>query len=354
MTTKKSNSFIDTVPTSRRRAVLSWLITSAFFVFCMAVIGAVTRLTESGLSMVEWRPLIGALPPMNEVEWNRVFSLYQQSPEYLYKNAGMSLPEFKEIFFWEWFHRLWGRLIGIVYAVPFFFFLARKYFNKAWVINFSCLLILGGLQGLMGWYMVKSGLINEPAVSHYRLAAHLSLAFIVFTILLYFAFDWMRLKTSIIRNFTPNRAGMAIIGLIMLALTIIWGAFVAGKDAGLIYNTFPKMGTSWLPSELLFLEPAWLNIFENHATIQFTHRILAILTVVYLCYWSFKNWHESRLFKFILFMALIQMSLGIATLLSHVWIPLAALHQAGALILIGLVVASLHQIQQNRLREYNA
>ena len=320
----------------------------------MAVIGAVTRLTESGLSMVEWRPLIGTLPPLSDDEWMRVFTLYQQSPEYMHKNFGMSLSEFKEIFFWEWFHRLWGRLIGIVYALPFFLFLFKGYFNRTWKIKLTTLLVLGGCQGLMGWYMVQSGLINEPAVSHYRLAAHLSLAFLVFSILLYFAFDWIKLKTSILRNFTPNKTGSVWLALILLSFTIIWGAFVAGKDAGLVYNNFPKMGENWIPAELLFLSPNWVNFFENHVTIQFTHRILAMITVTYLLYFSFNYWRESKLFIMIGAMALIQMFLGISTLISVVWLPLATLHQAGALILMGLVIASFHQIRTNKNRNFKA
>lgn len=350
MDPEKANHFSNNLNMAQRQPVGIWLLTTAAFVFAMAVIGAITRLTESGLSMVEWRPLIGTLPPLSEAEWLRVFELYQTSPEYVHKNAGMSLDDFKYIFFWEWFHRLWGRLIGLVYALPFFYFLFKGRFNGPWKFKLGFLLILGGLQGLMGWYMVMSGLIDEPAVSHYRLAAHLSLAFILFGLLLYFAFDWLAIKSNITLNFEPYHLKGAYTGLFLIALTIIWGAFVAGKDAGLIYNSFPKMGPHWVPPEIDFLNPFWRNIFENHVTIQFVHRILAMITVVYLLIWSFHYLQTSYLFKCLAAMALIQMSLGIATVISVVWIPLAAMHQAGALILVGLMIAITHQIYQNKLR----
>ena len=324
---------------SYKRAIPIWLYTTAFFVFAMAVSGAITRLTESGLSMVEWRPFIGALPPLHEDEWNRVFDLYKQTPEYLHKNFGMALSDFKSIFFWEWFHRLWGRLIGLVYGIPFFYFLIKGAFTRKWLIRFTILLILGGLQGGMGWYMVMSGLVDNPDVSHYRLAAHLGLAAFIFSLLIYYAALYGNIKTSLISK--TKRANHT--SLMLVFITLIWGAFVAGTDSGLIYNSFPKMDAYWFPPELWDKTPLWINFFENHTTIQFTHRLLALCTVTYLVYVSLNNKSQSVWYIILGALALIQLSLGIATLVSQVWIPLAALHQAVAFLLIGCTTFIMQQ-----------
>ena len=230
------------------RYISNWLFFTAFMVFSMAIIGAITRLTESGLSMVEWRPLIGALPPLSEAEWQRVFDLYRETPEYQKKNFGMDIDEFKTIFFWEWFHRLWGRMIGVVYALPLFYFWLRKQIPDGYKLKLFLGLILGGMQGVMGWYMVESGLIDRPSVSHFRLAAHLSLAFIIFGYLLWVAFDLREIRASEKTTFCLRRHGWT--SLVLLAITIIWGAYVAGLDAGMVYNTWPLMGTQLIPHEL--------------------------------------------------------------------------------------------------------
>lgn len=331
-------------PSISQKPVAYWLFITAFFVFAMAVIGAITRLTESGLSMVEWRPLIGALPPMSETEWNRVFELYQQTPEFRNKNYMMDLAAFKEIFFWEWFHRLWGRLIGLVFFVPMVWFWVRGYFDRGLKIKSVLLLILGAGQGVMGWYMVKSGLVDMPSVSHYRLAAHLSLAFIIFGALIWVGLDVLKPANNVAKKgLIP-----ALISLALITITIIWGAFVAGKDAGLIYNTFPKMGDGLIPDDLLFLTPSWINFIDNHAAIQFTHRYLALGGVAFIVAWVFHRYQESRLFTALGVMIVVQMSLGIATLISGVMIPLAAIHQAGAFICVGLMVCIIHAITQKR------
>lgn len=316
-----------------------WLMATAFMVFAMAVIGAITRLTESGLSMVEWRPLIGAVPPLNEAEWNRVFALYRETPEYRLINTGMSLEEFKTIFFWEWLHRLWGRLIGLVYAVPLVFFWIKGMIPPGYKKPFAGLLILGGLQGAMGWFMVMSGLVDRPSVSHYRLAAHLSLAFIIFGCLIWMIY-------SISPKIKPQEmlARLRLHGWVasfLVALTIVWGAFVAGLDAGMIYNSFPHMGEGRLiPEDMWFLSPAWLNIFENAASVQFVHRWLAVTTLVMVGSFAW------RMRSFVLGgMVLLQVGLGIATLLSQVAIPLAALHQAGAFLLLMLLLRDIYRIK---------
>ena len=317
------------------KIISNWLFFTAFMVFAMAVIGAITRLTESGLSMVEWRPLIGALPPLNEAEWQRVFALYQETPEYQKKNFGMEIDEFKNIFFWEWFHRLWGRLIGIVYALPLLYFWIRQQIPQGYKIKLLIGLFLGGGQAVMGWYMVESGLINRPSVSHFRLAAHLGLAFIIFSYLLWLAFD-LRGTATCKTSFCLKRHGWVSLGY--LGVTIIWGAFVAGLDAGLVYNTWPTMGGQWWPYEL----EKFPYIFHEPVSVQFVHRWIAIATafVIIIFAYRVKNIALGA-------MILIQVGLGIVTLLSQIHIHVAATHQAGAFILVGLLIQQLHKLHRS-------
>lgn len=317
------------------RAIAWWLLACAAMVFAMAVIGAITRLTGSGLSMVEWRPLIGALPPLNEGEWQRVFDLYRATPEYQKINAGMGLDAFKQIFFWEWFHRLWGRSIGLVFALPFFWFWLTGRIDRALLPRLLGLLLLGGAQGLLGWFMVKSGLVDRPSVSHYRLAAHLGLAVLIYGLLVWQA--WTLLTTA-----APVAAASlgrhCRIALALAAITMLWGAFVAGLDAGLAYNSFPLMDGRLLPPEAWSLIPAWTNPFDNTALVQFIHRWLAIATGLVVV----ALWVRARLATAALRNAagiaaaivLAQVTLGIATLLLEVPVALGAAHQAGALILL--------------------
>lgn len=313
------------------KQIINWLFLSAFMVLAMAIIGAITRLTESGLSMVEWHPVIGALPPLSETEWNRVFALYQQSPQFEKQNIGMELHEFKNIFFWEWFHRLWGRLIGVVYALPLLYFWVCKKIPKGFKLKLLIGLILGGSQGLMGWYMVKSGLVDRPSVSHFRLAAHLSLAALIFAYILWMAFS---LQNNKIKNasFCLKRHGW--IACALTTITLVWGAFVAGLDAGMIYNNWPMMGNYWIPPELTSLA----NIIHDPVSVQFTHRWIAILTALVVLSFAY------RIKSFpIAGMVLLQVSLGIGTLLTQVAIPLAATHQAGAFILLALLVYAIQK-----------
>lgn len=326
------------------KPITIWLFSCAFMVFAMMVIGAVTRLTESGLSMVEWRPLIGALPPMNEAEWERVFALYQQTPEYQKINSWMGIADFKQIFFWEWFHRLWGRLIGLVYALPMAFFWVRGMIPREDRLKFIGLLLLGAAQGVMGWYMVASGLVDRPSVSHYRLAAHLGLAFLVLGCLI-----WMGLRYSGMTR-TPDKS-LYVQGLITLGaliITIFWGAYTAGLDAGLLYNEWPLMGGSFVPEDMWHLSPAFTNIFENPAAVQFTHRWLAIIAAGFIIAYSvraMKRGHKHPVIIGLKIMVLLQVMLGIVTLLTNVHIHVAAAHQAGAAILFSLMVASLYRVR---------
>ncbi|WP_292882932.1 COX15/CtaA family protein [Nisaea sp.] len=315
------------------RPVAYWLSGVAVMVFLMIVIGGITRLTESGLSMVEWRPLIGWIPPLSEAEWYRVFSLYQDTPEFQKVNSWMTIDDFKQIFFWEYLHRVWGRLIGVAFAVPFLFLAVTGKIRRALYPRLGLLFLLGALQGVIGWWMVKSGLVDNPAVSQYRLATHLGVAFVILGALLWTVLGLLRLPGEGDRHL--RRHAVAVLHLI--ALTVIAGAFVAGLDAGLIYNTFPLMNGYVVPPDYAFAEPFWINIFENPATVQFNHRVIAILTfaaIVWLLVRAMRSGDlapRTRLSIHALAgMSAIQVALGISTLLAQVPVSLGAAHQGGA------------------------
>lgn len=311
-------------------------------VFAMAVIGAITRLTESGLSITEWQPVTGILPPLNEAEWMAEFELYKQTPEFQHKHFWMELDDFKNIYFWEWLHRLWGRLIGIVYAVPLIWFWVRKQIPQGYGWKLTGLLALGGLQGFVGWFMVMSGLVDQPHVSHYRLALHLGIAFIIFGLLLWVGLDlWHkdRLRAAPAPS-KPHLMAHGLAGLGLLSLTIIWGAFVAGLNAGLIYNSFPLMNGHFFPPEPFMGVSA---PFEQHAWVQFIHRWLAIFSAFVLLAYA---WRARATALGI--MVVIQAGLGILTLLTHVHLHVATAHQAGALILLTLLIVSLHKLRYPR------
>src|SRR5579859_4433957 len=251
-------------------AVRVWLFSIAGLCFLVAVVGAITRLTESGLSMVEWKPLIQDIPPLNDAQWQAVFAKYKLSPQYLQVNQGMSLTEFQGIFWWEWTHRLIAQLIGAAFAIPFLYFLIRRQLPKRLVPYLIGLFVLGGLQGLLGWAMVASGLVDRPSVSHYRLAAHLSMDLTIYSLTLWTAFFVARPRASELTP-APHRPILqrhAVLGLTALAITIVWGAFTAGLRAGLVYNTFPMMGDSFLPPDLLAEHPLLSNFVENRSAVQ--------------------------------------------------------------------------------------
>lgn len=331
------------------KALAYWLFFCCASVFCMIIVGAITRLSESGLSIVEWKPLIGAIPPLNEAEWNRIFDLYKGSPEFKLNNSWMALSDFKEIFFWEWFHRLWGRMIGVFYALPFLFFLIRGWIPAGYKLKLIGLFFLGGAQGFMGWYMVKSGLVDMPAVSHYRLAAHLLLAIIIYGFMLWLALSFYKKHKGIESNPDAALSFHGFITLFSLIITILWGAFTAGLDAGLVYNdTFPKMGSNWIPDEIWFYKPLWLNFFENHAGVQFVHRWLAMATFMIVLSFALHSIKKERCefcFPMIGAFVFIQFGLGILTLLSGVSLPIAVAHQGGAIILLTLLICSLHTVR---------
>lgn len=328
-------------------SVAIWLFVCAAMVVAMMIIGAITRLTESGLSMVEWRPLIGAWPPTSEAEWLRIFDLYKQTSEYKLANAGMTLPEFQTIFWWEFIHRLWGRLIGVVFAVPFVVFLALKKIPRALTPHLVALFVLGGLQGLIGWWMVKSGFVDRTDVSQYRLTVHLGMAFAILGYLL-----WQALEIVAPRRAPEPEAprGLAWLTLGIISMTILAGGLVAGLNAGLTYNSWPLMDGDFVPDGILDQTPWWVNPFENIATVQFDHRMLAYGTAisVFWLWWRVRRTWTSPLARLaanlLALMVLVQLGLGIATLLLVVPLPLAVLHQAGAAMLFSIAIWTLHAL----------
>lgn len=322
------------------KIIATWLFIITLLVVAQAVIGAVTRLTESGLSIVYWEPIRGALYPMTEADWIEELEHYRTSPQYQHVNKGMAMEDFKVIFFWEWFHRNWARLIGLLYAIPLVFFWLKNWIPLGYKKRLFGLLLLGGAQAFMGWYMVASGLIDNPAVSHYRLATHLTLALIIAVI----AYKWSLNLRGVGYNIPRGLYKHGRASYVMLLITIIYGAFVAGLDAGLIYNEFPTMGTSLFPSEGLAMQPAWINPFENHATVQFIHRWLGILTGLMILAFGLRGWTKSDkngVFIALSIFAVLQPSLGLLTLLSNVHIHPATLHQLGAFILALLLTRAL-------------
>ena len=318
-----------------------WLLSTIIMVILMILIGGVTRLTDSGLSMVEWRPLWGFLPPISQFEWNRVFELYMKSPEYIFKNKGMSLEEFKEIFFWEYFHRLWGRLIGIIFIIPLLFFIIVKKIPKSILSKLFLILFLGGLQGFIGWWMVKSGLVNDPTVSQYRLTIHLSNALLILSLLI-----WVYLDVK--EGVSQIKPDFSFFLFSMLFITIIAGAFVAGMDAGLMYNEYPFMGDSLIPEN--YGEYQLLDPFENPASAQFHHRHLALFTTLCTLFYCYKYYFESedkKVKKLSLLISIVvcsQFTLGIITLINMVPVYLGAIHQTGAVILFISLICSMHRL----------
>ncbi|MDH5536579.1 MAG: COX15/CtaA family protein [Betaproteobacteria bacterium] len=337
---------------SARTQIAYWLLACCGLVFAMVVLGGVTRLTRSGLSIVEWQPLVGALPPLSDASWMELFDKYKHSPEYQKVNAGMSLEEFKGIFWLEYFHRLLGRLIGLAFFVPFAYFLARRMVGLRLGLKLGGIFVLGALQGLLGWYMVDSGLINDPRVSQYRLTAHLALAFAIFAAMLWTALDLLAPEPAV-------RDGPAVRGLrrwmyavtALLVVMMLTGAFVAGIRAGLAYNTFPLMNGHVVPPEMFMLDPWYANFFNNMATVQFDHRLFAwVLAFAVPWVWfraqSAGLSQRTMLLFHLLFATLaLQVALGIGTLLLAVPVALGAAHQGGALVVFTVALLLNHELR---------
>jgi len=291
--------------------------------------------------MVQWQPIMGVLPPLNQMEWEKTFLLYQQFPEYKIKNLHMSLSEFKSIFWLEYAHRLLGRFIGIIFLIPFLYFLFRAKLDKPLIPKLLIMFVLGGLQGLMGWYMVKSGLANDPHVSQYRLTAHLGLAVIIYAYIFWVAMDLLSSEKTLPSTIISRKLSrFSLLITAVIFITILSGGFVAGTKAGFTFNTFPLMAGRFYPEGMLIVEPMWKNLFENIATIQFNHRLLAtalFLSIPVLWWIARKTALSSKTqvgFHLLLAALALQLALGIFTLLLAVPVPLAAAHQAGAIVLL--------------------
>ncbi len=338
-----------------RRPLAFWLLICCALIFAMVVLGGVTRLTGSGLSMVKWEPLIGIIPPLTHEEWEHTFQLYQQFPEYQLKNSHFTLEEFKSIFWVEYAHRVLGRLIGLVFFLPLVYFALRGQIDKLLTKKLLVAFLLGGLQGLMGWYMVKSGLVDQPHVSQYRLTAHLGLALLIYGYLFWIALDLLRPTSSpqMMKKSLRRVRNFSFIVTCFIFVTALAGGFVAGLKAGYAYNTFPLMDGRFFPEGLFALSPWWRNLFEDITTVQFDHRLLAtvVFGMVVTLWWVGRtetlSYRTRWAFHWLLVIMLIQVTLGIATLLLFVPIWLAAFHQGGAVALLTVALWVNHELVTN-------
>lgn len=330
------------------KALITWLTTGLVMTFLIVVIGGITRLTESGLSMVDWRPIMGSLPPLNAEAWNIAFDKYKSSPQFLEHNSHFELADFKSIFWWEYIHRAFARFISLVFMIPFLIFLATRKVSTPLLVRLLVILVLGGTQGLIGWYMVKSGLIDVPRVSHFRLAAHLLTAFTTISYIYWVILELKYEKEVLHEKMKPFKKWSVAL-LLMVFFQIMYGAFVAGKDAGLIHSTWPLMDGHFIHPSTLSFDALWENLLFNSSMIQFVHRTLAILVFVFV--WALK-WEAvkrklsgtvHKTFTQMAWVVTAQFVLGVGTLLLKVPISLAVLHQFGALVLLLLVVRSLFQ-----------
>ena len=330
-----------------RRLVAIWLFTVAAMVMVMVVLGGATRLTGSGLSIMEWAPLMGVLPPTSHSEWQRLFALYQKIPQYNLVNEGFGLAGFKQIFWLEWTHRLWGRLIGVVFIVPLLWLGATARIERHLLPRLGLLFVLGGLQGAVGWFMVQSGFLPDAtAVSPYRLVVHLALALALYAAIIWTGLSVLypvRLRLSV----SPLVRGMAVVGLILVSLTILAGGFTAGLHAGLSYNTFPLMDGQIVPDGYLSLHPLVRNLTENVAAVQFDHRVLATATLITISALVIAGWRigvSRGLLVSLAAAVLCQYLLGVTTLLLVVPVFAATLHQLGAVLLLTATLVWVHRM----------
>ena len=351
---------VNSIQRKHDKQIAVWLIVVAAVIFFMILLGGATRLTHSGLSMVDWNPVMGIVPPLDEGEWFETFEQYKKYPEYKKINQGMSLEAFKSIFYFEYFHRLLGRLIGLIFLLPCLFFLFRGAIRPSLLPQMTTMFILGGLQGLLGWYMVKSGLVNDPQVSQYRLTAHLLAAVLIYGYILWVAFgllktsasdslshhlsEHLRINTRKLYNYS-----IAIVALIVGMISS--GGLVAGTKAGYAYNTFPLMAGKFIPDGMYSMQPFWLNWFENITAVQFNHRLIAYVLLLLIPFYSFAvRRHDITENSVIaayslLAMLVIQLSLGIATLVFHMPVVLAVTHQGGAIVLFTIALFICREIK---------
>lgn len=339
---------------ARARIMAYWLFTVAGMVLVMVLLGGLTRLTHSGLSMVEWKLFTGWIPPMNDEDWKTLFAKYQQFPEFHKKNPTMDVEGFKGIFWLEFIHRVWGRLLGFAFFIPFAIFLVRSWVRPSQALfwKLTGLFVLGGMQGVMGWFMVISGMIDQPDVSQYRLTAHFSLALVIIAALL-----WVGM--GLLQKAPFDRAHQDSGGLVtaskwvfaLIFITAVSGGFVAGTDAGFAYNTFPLMAGELIPSDLFVYDPWYLAPFEDIVTVQFDHRLLAESTFVVVLFFWFKargrhlHPRTQTALNALALMVLVQVALGISTLVLGVPVALGSLHQMGAVVLMSIALWCVHQLR---------
>lgn len=333
------------------KKVIYWLLTGCLLIFIMVVVGGITRLTHSGLSISNYKLISGVIPPMNEFEWEQAFDLYKQYPEYQKLNNHFDLQDFKDIYFWEWLHRVIGRFIGLVFLLPFIYFLITKQLTKPTIKKSIVLLCMGAFQGFMGWYMVKSGLVDNPDVSHYRLAAHLTTAFVTFAYTFWVALDLIYPSRKVINTSFRNFIRLS---LAVLLIQIIYGAFVAGLDAGFLHNHWPMMSEGKFMHETVYIEqnPIYKNFIEGKSGVQFVHRILAYIVVVFIIGIWIKSKKltvtavQSKGILALLFLVAVQFLLGVFTILLQVPVWLGVAHQVGAFFLLSAMIFTLHRFSK--------
>ena len=330
------------------KKVIYWLLTGCTLIFIMVIVGGITRLTHSGLSISNYKLISGTIPPTNALQWNEAFDLYKQYPEYQKLNYNMTIDEFKDIYFWEWIHRVIGRFIGLVFVIPFVYFLLRKQLTKSTIKKCLILLAMGGFQGFLGWFMVKSGLVDKPDVSHYRLAMHLTTAFLTFAYTFWVALDLIFPSKKQVNTSFRN---LIRVGLVILVVQIIWGAFVAGLDAGWIHNHWPLMNDGELIHQSVTTEqePLWRNFIEGKSGVQFVHRYLAYIVVGIIGFIWFKarkdktTMLQQKGINLLLILVGVQFVLGVLTLVLFVPVWLGVLHQVTAFFLLATMTFTLHR-----------
>ena len=342
---------------SYNMGVYIWLLALTTMVLLIIIIGGLTRLTDSGLSMTDWRPLLGVIPPLGQDKWLIVFEMYKQTPEFKIVNRSMTLEEFKFIFWWEWFHRVFARLIGVVFVIPLIYFLIKKQVSKSLLLRLPIVFMFGIFQAFVGWWMVKSGLSENPYVSPYRLTFHLLNALIIFSILLWIAMDY---KHSLKTNFLSkpfSQDFLVFFSIVLVFITIGTGGFMAGTNSGQSFNTFPLMNGKIIPDDYFLEDLGMYNIFENTVAINFNHRWFSIFVFFYIIFVCFKfiKFDNKKVPKIlvilVLFFLTLQVALGIVTLLSNVYLPLASMHQTNSILLLSTLLISYHQFKYRK--EYN-
>lgn len=334
---------------TRPAAIARWLYVVAALIVAMVVVGGITRLTESGLSITQWKPISGVVPPLNDAQWQAEFANYQRIPEYQQLNRGMTLAGFKAIFFWEYVHRLLGRVIGLAFAIPLLWFAAKRQIPRGYGWRLTALLALGGLQGAIGWWMVASGLSVRTDVSHLRLATHLGTALFILGGIVWTARDLTALAANPLAH--PARLGVGpVLAIGALAVQIVFGAFTAGLDAGYAFSSWPLMGDALFPASVPMVTPAWRNAIDNPIVVQFLHRWIAFAAagaLVWLAYRA-RAARAGRVAAVLVGLVVLQIALGIATLLSGVEIVVAVAHQANAALLLIATVVAAHAVSLRR------